>query len=319
LSAPPLLSVEGAGKTFALASAFSGTRRIHALDDVSFSLESGRALALIGESGSGKTTCALAIARIIPLSSGRIVFRGTDIAAIRGRRASLNYAQAVQMVFQDPYAALNPTHTVRHHLLRPLRLHGRAERDCERQVRRILAEVELDPDETIGKYPHELSGGERQRVNLARALAVGAELIIADEPTSMLDVSIRRSVLGLMRRFKDERGIAFLYITHDIATGCDFAEEAAVMFAGRIVERGPSAEVIRNPRHPYSRLLLSALPAPGKRLTGAVEDARTFAAHAEAVRRFSRRHGDELIEWRPGHFVRAAGPSPARSAEVQSP
>jgi peptide/nickel transport system ATP-binding protein len=302
LSAPPLLEVEGATKTFSVASLFAGRRTIAALGDASFRLEGGKALALVGESGSGKTTCALAIAGLLPLTSGRILFRGADIAAIRGRRARFAYAGAVQMIFQDPFATLNPTHTVRHHIARPLKLHGRAGRNPEAEIRRALGDVELDPDATIGKYPHELSGGERQRVNLARALAVGADLIIADEPTSMLDVSIRRSVLDLMRRLKQERGISFLYITHDIATGRYLAEDTAVMFAGRIVEHGLSDEVVLHPRHPYSQLLLSAAPRPGRRMAG--NDAgREFTARAEAVRALSRQSRGPLVEYRPGHFV----------------
>ena len=276
------------------------------MQDVSFSLQRGKALALVGESGSGKTTCARAIARLFTLTSGRILHRGKDIAAIRGRKAALGYARAVQMVFQDPFSALNPTHTVRHHLQRPLRLHSVGGSDAESAVRRILEEVELDPAETIGKYPHELSGGERQRVNLARALAVGAELIIADEPTSMLDVSIRRSVLDLMRRLKDERGISFLYITHDIATGSYFAEDMAVMFAGRILERGPSGSIVRDPRHPYCRLLLSALPNAAKRMQGA-GSGRDFTRHADLVRRAARQSVGDFAEVSPGIL---SGPGP---------
>jgi len=271
--------------------------------DVSLCLDKGKALALVGESGSGKSTCARAIAGLLGLTSGLILYRGKDISQIRGRSARFEYAHAVQMVFQDPFSALNPTHTVRHHLARPLHLHGHAG-DTELEVRRILQEVELPPDEAIGKYPHELSGGERQRVNLARALAVGAELIVADEPTSMLDVSIRRSVLDLMRRLKDERGIAFVYITHDIETGSYFAEETAVMFAGQIVERGPSGNVMGNPLHPYSQLLVSALPRPGKRITAPSEAARDFATRAEAIRTITRASKGGLVEQQPGHFVR---------------
>jgi peptide/nickel transport system ATP-binding protein len=158
----------------------------------------------------------------------------------------------------------------------------------------------------MGKFPHQLSGGQRQRVNLARALAVGAELIIADEPTSMLDVSIRRSVLDLMRRLKQAHGLAILYITHDIATARYLAEETAVMFAGRIVEWGPSEAVIRNPQHPYSRLLLSAVPDPAVRLTGDVGNGRAFSAHAEAVRRLAQSPPLAPLEVAAGHFVRHA-------------
>jgi peptide/nickel transport system ATP-binding protein len=303
MSEPPLLELDRATKTFRVASLFGGDRVVHAIRDVSFRLDQGEALALVGESGSGKSTCARAIVRLFGLTSGRILFRGRDIAGFRGADVK-GYARSVQMVFQDPFAALNPTHTVRHHLTRPLKLHGHARGDTDAEVRRILTEVELDPDETIAKYPHELSGGERQRVNLARVLAVGAELIVADEPASMLDMSIRRSVLDLMLRLKTERGITFLYITHDIATASYFAERIAVMFAGRIVEAGPSAEIVRNPQHPYSRLLLSALPEPGKRLAAAGESAREFTQRAEAVRRLSRGGTAELSEHAPGHFVR---------------
>ena len=303
MSAGPVMEVIGATKDYHMSPVFGARSKISAMIDVSFSLEGGKALALVGESGSGKTTCARAIARLFTLTAGRILFCGTDIASIRGRKAALAYARAVQIIFQDPFSALNPTHTVRHHLTRPVRLRASSEQDVEGAVRRILADVELDPDATIGKYPHELSGGERQRVSLARALAVGAEVIVADEPTSMLDVSIRRSVLDLMGRFKDERGLSFLYITHDIATGSYFAEEIAVMFAGRIVERGPTATVIGDARHPYTRLLLSALPNPGKRMKHA-EGTRDFTHRADAVRQWTRNSVAALAEVSPGHYVR---------------
>ena len=284
---------------------FGARTKIPAMQDVSFSLQRGKALALVGESGSGKTTCARAIARLFTLTSGRILLRGTDIAAIRGRKAALAYARAVQMVFQDPFSALNPTHTVRHHLHAPLEAARRSEGATPRALSGASSRRSSSiPTRRSAKYPHELSGGERQRVNLARALAVGAELIVADEPTSMLDVSIRRSVLDLMRRLKDERGISFLYITHDIATGSYFAEDMAVMFAGRIVERGPSGAIVRDPRHPYCRLLLSALPNAAKADAGRRQRTRFHAGmpiwcgapHAQSV-------GD-LAEVSPGHFVR---------------
>jgi peptide/nickel transport system ATP-binding protein len=303
MSGPTLLEVDRAVKIFRVASLFGRAPTVDALGGVSFRLEEGKAMALVGESGSGKSTCARAIAGLVGLTSGRILFRGRDISTIRGRAARLAYARAVQMVLQDPYSALNPAHTVRHHVVRPLTIHGHATGDAEAKIRALLSNVELDPDEVISRYPHELSGGERQRVSLARALAVGAELIIADEPTSMLDMSIRRSVLDLMRRLKEERRIAFLLITHDIATGSSFAEEMAVMFDGRIVERGPSAEVMGNPRHPYTRLLLAALPRPGRRMAELGTDGNDFAAMAEDVRAATRENTGTLVEWRPGHFV----------------
>lgn len=304
MSVPILLDVDRASRTYRVTAPFSRTRTVAALRDVSFRLDSGRTLALVGESGSGKTTCGRAVAGLADLTSGHIRFRGRDIAEVRSARERRAYAGAVQMVFQDPFSALNPTHTVRHHLARPLRLH-RGTGDVEGEIRRALAAVELEPEKTIGKYPHELSGGELQRVNLARALAVGAELIVADEPTSMLDVSIRRSILNLMQRLRHERSLAFLVITHDIATASHFADEIAVMFAGRIVEQGAPADVIGSPRHPYTRLLLDALPRAGKPRGIDDRGERDFAARAEAVRTATHASDEPLSEWRPGHLVRA--------------
>ena len=168
----------------------------------------------------------------------------------------------------------------------------------------VLADVELDPSVTLEKYPHELSGGQRQRVNLARALAVGAELIVADEPTSMLDVSIRKSVLGLMQRMKAERGITFLYITHDIATAHYLAEDTAVMFGGQVVEWGPSESVISNPQHAYTKVLLSAVPDPNVRFVADADGGKAFAENIEKVRVLARRAAGLPVEVEPGHFVR---------------
>lgn len=302
MSTTSIIELDRVCKTFRVAAPFARTRVVRALRDVSFRVESGGALALVGESGSGKSTCARAIAGLTDLTSGRVLFRGTDIASIRHRKARLAYAGAVQMVFQDPFSALNPTRTVRHHLTRPLRLHGRGDGDLEEETRQALLRVELEPDTTLGKYPHELSGGELQRVNLARALAVGADLIIADEPTSMLDVSIRRSVLDLIRRLRETRGITVVAITHDIATAGYLADEIAVMFAGRIVEYGPTATILTDPQHPYSQLLISALPrASVDRMR---ESAQSFTARAEAIRAATLASTADLVEGRPGHFVR---------------
>ncbi|HCO55694.1 MAG TPA: ABC transporter ATP-binding protein, partial [Pelagibacterium sp.] len=254
MSDAPLLEIDNASKVFHLKPMFGAAKEVVAMRNVSLSVEKGRALAIVGESGSGKSTIGRAVTRLFQLSEGQVRFKGRNIADIKGRAEELAYSQAVQMVFQDPFAALNPAHTIRHHLERPLKLHkklgGSGLADA---VRGVLADVELDPAVTLEKYPHELSGGQRQRVNLARALAVGAELIVADEPTSMLDVSIRKSVLGLMQRMKAERGITFLYITHDIATAHYFAERTAVMYVGHMVEWGNSDAVTQNPQHPYTQ------------------------------------------------------------------
>jgi peptide/nickel transport system ATP-binding protein len=284
---------------------FGAAKEVVAMRNVSLSVEKGRALAIVGESGSGKSTIGRAVTRLFQLSEGQVRFKGRNIADIKGRAEELAYSQAVQMVFQDPFAALNPAHTIRHHLERPLKLHkklgGSALADA---VSGVLADVELDPAVTLEKYPHELSGGQRQRVNLARALAVGAELIVADEPTSMLDVSIRKSVLGLMQRMKAERGITFLYITHDIATAHYLAEDTAVMFGGQVVEWGPSDSVISNPQHAYTKVLLSAVPDPNVRFVADADGGKAFAENVEKVRTLARKAAGLPVEVEPGHFVR---------------
>ena len=301
----PLLEIDNASKVFHLKPMFGAGKEVVAMRNVSLSIHKGRALAVVGESGSGKSTIGRAVTRLFQLSEGEVRFKGRNIADIHGRTDELAYSQAVQMVFQDPFAALNTAHTTRHHLERPLKLHkklgGSALADA---VSGVLADVELDPAVTLEKYPHELSGGQRQRVNLARALAVGAELIVADEPTSMLDVSIRKSVLGLMQRMKKDRGITFLYITHDIATAHYLAEDTAVMFGGQVVEWGPSESVISNPQHAYTKVLLSAVPDSNVRFVADADGGKAFAENVEKVRTLARKAAVLPVEVEPGHFVR---------------
>ena len=199
--ASEMLRIDGASKIFHLKPMLGPAHEVVALNNISLTIGAGKALAVVGESGSGKSTLGRAVARLFTLSSGTIFFKGKDIARLHRRDERRDYQRSVQMVFQDPFSALNPAHTIQHHLERPLVLHRKLRGAAlDAAVREVCTDVELDPEATLSKYPHELSGGQRQRVNLARALAVGAELIIADEPTSMLDVSIRRSVLDLMRR-----------------------------------------------------------------------------------------------------------------------
>ncbi|MTE18025.1 ATP-binding cassette domain-containing protein [Streptomyces sp. TRM43335] len=241
----------------------SGLRhsRFRAVDNVSFTLTPGRTVALVGESGSGKSTVARMIARLEKPTAGRITLTGPD----GGRIADRVYRDHVQMVFQDPFASLNPFHTVEHHLARPLKLHGRAKggEDTRRKVEQLLERVNLTPAADIARRrPHELSGGQRQRVAIARALAPGARIVIADEPVSMLDVSIRLGVLNLLARLQREDDLAVLYITHDLATARHFSDDILVMYRGRVVERGPADDVILDPRHPYTRILAAAAPDP---------------------------------------------------------
>lgn len=308
MSDTPFLAIDHATKTFETRSIFGGSKRVEALRDVSLTLGKGRALAIVGESGSGKSTLGRAVTGLFPLTSGRIFLEGKDIAGLRDSGARRAFRRSVQMVFQDPFSALNPAHTVRHHLERPLRLHhGLTGTALGSEVERVARDVELDPAVTLGKYPHELSGGQRQRVNLARALAVGPELMVADEPTSMLDVSIRRAVLDLIARLKAQRGLTLLYITHDIATAHYLAEETAVMFAGRIVELGPSREIVTRPHHAYTRILLSSIPNSAVRLGGAnAAAAATFSEEIARLRQLGGGDDGPLTQIGAHHFVRAS-------------
>ena len=259
-----------------------GAGQLLALDDVSFTLTSGRTIALVGQSGSGKSTIAKILTQLETASSGRILLDGQPIP--RRGRALRAYRQQVRMVFQDPYASLNPYHTIRHHLERPLRLHRVVpEAQVEAEVRRLLQRVKLSPD-LAGRHPHELSGGQRQRVAIARALASRPALLIADEPVSMLDVSIRLGVLNLLAELQRESNLGVLYITHDLATARHFSDEIMVLNRGVVVERGPADDVILNPTHEYTRRLRDASPNPealfGSKARSAVTAAKTAAKGA---------------------------------------
>ncbi len=256
---------------------------VQAVEDTSLALYPGKALALVGESGSGKTTVARMLARVYEPSSGTIYFRGQ---AVNGAGRALSphaYRRQVQLVFQDPFSSLNPVHSVRYHLSRPLHIYGhaRGRAAATEGALALLNRVSLSPAEQfLEKYPHQLSGGQRQRVAIARALAVRPDVLLADEPVSMLDVSIRLDILNLLLRLKDEEKLALLFITHDIASARYFAEDTLVMYAGQMVEGGPSDEVIQQPKHPYTQLLISAAPDP-KRAKMMVKGVSTLPARGE--------------------------------------
>lgn len=264
----PILEAEHLSKIFPVRqfNPFGTKRGIHAVEDASLALYPGRVTALVGESGSGKTTIARMLAGVYAPTSGTMRFQGQPIT-LRGGKALRDYRQHVQLVFQDPFGSINPVHSIRYTLSRPLRVYGHIKNGAEEteQMLTLLKKVSLHPaDQFILKYPHQLSGGQRQRVSIARALAAQPEVLLADEPVSMLDVSIRLDILGLLARLREEEHLAMLYITHDIASARYFADETFVLYAGQMVEGGPSEEVTQQPKHPYTQLLLSASPDPNR-------------------------------------------------------
>lgn len=265
------LLIEGKNlvKDFPVSSNALKNPMMRAINDVSFKMYKSRGLAVVGESGSGKSTTAKMIAKMYAPTDGVIQYKGRDIQDIVKKNDLMKYREGVQMVWQDPFGSLNPTHNIFHHIARPLLIHKKVtpgnKKELEDRVHDLLEQVGLiPPKETAEKYPHQLSGGQRQRVNLARNIAVGAEVVLADEPTSMLDVSIRAGVLNLMEEMKFEKEMSLLYITHDIATARYIAEDLAVMYVGHMVEWGDTDEIIHDPQHPYTQLLVSAVPDPSK-------------------------------------------------------
>jgi peptide/nickel transport system ATP-binding protein len=235
---------------------------LHAVKDASLSLYQGAVVALVGESGSGKSTVARLLAGQEHPTAGRITLDGQPVSVGSGR-AFRHYKSSVQLVFQDPFASLNPAHTVRHHLERPIRLHQGSGVNVREQLATLMEQVRLLPaGQYLAKYPHELSGGQRQRVSFARALAARPKVLLADEPVSMLDVSIRLEMLNLLDDLRQRLALALLYITHDIASARYFADEVLVMYAGEIVERGPAEDVTQHPAHPYTQLLIASAPDP---------------------------------------------------------
>ncbi|GAA5231994.1 ATP-binding cassette domain-containing protein [Verticiella sediminum] len=236
-----------------------GGRKLVAIHDMDFDLYPGRTLALVGESGSGKSTVARCLARLIEPTDGEIHIHGKAIRSLNTYDMSQMYRH-IQMVFQDPNASLNPRMSIRQVLEEPLKLHLRlSAQELQARVATLITMVGLT-EEHLDRYPHELSGGQRQRIGIARAVAVNPDIVLLDEPTASLDVSVRGHVLALLRRLQRELNLAYLFITHDLQVVRHMADEVAVMYLGVIVERGPTGEVFENPTHPYTRALLSAAP-----------------------------------------------------------
>lgn len=260
----PLLEARGLTRHFKVGGAIA-RRTLHAVDDVSFTIGEREIVALVGESGSGKSTVARLLARVYKPTAGEIYYQGNPLSGFRSRRDLLAYRSDVPMVFQDPFSSLNPAYRVSHGILRGLALHRPdIPRDQRRaEAERIVARLGLDAaGDVLDRYPYELSGGQRQRIGFAQALAYRPRLIVADEPVSMLDVSVRIGLLNLMRGLRDDQGVSLLYITHDIASARYVADRIMVMYAGHLVEAGPVDEVLQHPKHPYTRLLLDAVPDP---------------------------------------------------------
>jgi peptide/nickel transport system ATP-binding protein len=260
----PLVKTERLTRHFRVGGLVS-KRTLHAVDDVDFTIGQAEIVALVGESGSGKSTIARLLALVYRPTSGEIYFDGRPLSGIRSRRDRLRYASDAPMVFQDPYSSLNPAYRVSHGVNRGMRLHRRELGLSERrqEAERVFQEVGLVPAAPmLRKFPYELSGGQRQRVGFAQALAFRPKLIIADEPVSMLDVSIRVGLLNLMSQLREREGVSFLYITHDVASARYIADRVLVMYAGHLVEEGPTEDVLQRPKHPYTQLLLSAVPDP---------------------------------------------------------
>ena len=265
----PLLETRALARHFSIGGVF-GRAKLHAVDDLDLTIRPREIVAVVGESGSGKSTVARLLAKVYEPTSGEILFRGRSLRDVRSRADLLEYRGQVPMVFQDPFSSLNPVHTVGYALERGLALHQPKLSPAEREAaaEQALEAVGLSPGrQVLARYPHEMSGGQRQRVGFAQALSYNPKLVLADEPVSMLDVSIRIGVLNLMARLCAEEGISFLYITHDIASARYVSHRVVVMYAGRVAESGPAEEVLHHPVHPYTRLLLSAVPDPRAPIT----------------------------------------------------
>ena len=264
---PELIHVKDLVKTYSRHASIFSSDKFHAVDGVSFNVNKNEIVGLVGESGSGKSTISKILTKLIDFDGGQILFNGKDISCITKRRDLVDYRKKVQVIFQDPFASLNSIHTVYHHLSRPILIHrsydkySKKQRDqmVKKEIIAILKEVDLSPpEEFLYKFPHEMSGGERQRIALARVLLVQPQLIIADEPTSMLDMSIRMEILDLLKSLQVKKGISILFITHDIASACYLSNRLIVLKNGKIVDSGIVSEIINNPKDKYSKLLIDS-------------------------------------------------------------
>jgi peptide/nickel transport system ATP-binding protein len=302
-----LLRTEGLTRHFKVGK-LTSRQTLHAVDDVDLRIGRGEIVALVGESGSGKSTIARMLALVYKPTRGEIWFEGKPLSRLRGRSSRLAYSGDVPMVFQDPYSSINPAYRISHGIVRGMKLHrgDLSVTDRRAELNRVLEAVGLVPvTDTRRRFAYELSGGQRQRVGFAQALALKPKLIVADEPVSMLDVSIRVGILNLMGELREREGVSFLYITHDVASARYLADRVLVMYAGHLVEEGSTEDVLQRPKHPYTQLLLSAVPDP----------------HAELGLADSRDIGEppKVVDPKPGCRFRARCPLAIAECETVTP
>ncbi|MBE3583694.1 MAG: ABC transporter ATP-binding protein [Limnochordaceae bacterium] len=260
----PLVQVDRLKKYYPIAAPFRrAVHFVHAVDDVSFQIRPGHVFGLVGESGCGKTTTGRVLVRLTNPTSGRVLLEEKDIFRLT-KLQLVQFRQSVQMMFQDPYESLNPRMTIFDIVSEPLDVNGIGSlREREERIADMLNQVGLTPPQAfLFRFPHELSGGQRQRVAIARALVTNPRFVVADEPTSMLDVSIRTGIMQLLAGLREKLGISYLYITHDLAVARYLCDDIAVMYLGKIVEQAPAEQLLRHPLHPYTRALISAVPVP---------------------------------------------------------
>lgn len=306
-----ILRVEGLKKYFS-----TPKGKLHAVDNLTFTLERGKTLGIVGESGCGKSTTGRAILRLIEPTAGKVFFEENDITAYSSRQLR-DMRKDMQIIFQDPFASLNPRMTTFQTIAEPIKLNKilTNKHDIEQRVYELMNTVGLS-ERFVNSYPHELDGGRRQRIVIARALATNPKFIVCDEPVSALDVSIQAQILNLLKDLQSQMGLSYIFITHDLSVVNHFADDIAVMYLGRMIEKAPAEELFNNPIHPYTQALLSAIPVPDihkKRerilLKGEIAspinppDACRFAVRCNYACESCHAREPELVEVSPSHFV----------------